>query len=292
MAPPATTRVALLICGSLTGPVRDTNGDYYDVYNRYWKNTVPPTANRRLVVDGYNVKEMKYPDEERISGYDMMMITGSAADAHDNAEWITRLIEFVQHLTRDYPKVKLFGVCFGHQIIARAIGGICARNNAWEVGPTTVKLTDIGRAVFDVDELDIQEMHRDHVPLDSISESLSSGEVHLLGSTDLSGCQGLVKFSSSATKPEEEGSLHPKDIQIITLQGHPEFTEPILTGIVRQRSASGAVPPDIVADYFGGKGDTGDGAPLDFNDTGKRWKKTNGVDVVGRVIWRMLGVEC
>jgi len=77
MAPPTTTRIALLICGVISSPVREVHGDYYDVYNRFCKNTVPPTANRQVIVDGYDAKVMKYPDEERISEYDMIMITGS-----------------------------------------------------------------------------------------------------------------------------------------------------------------------------------------------------------------------
>jgi hypothetical protein len=135
-------------------------------------------------------------------------------------------------------------------------------------------------------------MHRDHVPLDSVSESLSSGELYLLGSTDISGCQGLIKFNSSVTKPEEQDYIDPKDIQIITVQGHPEFTESVVTGIIRIRSAAGTMPSTVAAEYFGEKGDTGDEMLPDSDDTSRRWKKTDGVDVFGRAIWRMLGVEC
>lgn len=73
---------------------------------------------------------MEYPDEERITEYDMIMLTGSgryfcdrsgtersanclvcllAASAYENLEWINRLIEFVQHVAKDYPKVKICG---------------------------------------------------------------------------------------------------------------------------------------------------------------------------------------
>lgn len=137
----------------------------------------------------------------------------------------------------------------------------------------------------------IQQMHRDHVPLDSVSELLSSGELHLLGSTDLSGNQGLIKFYPSVVNPEEDYT-HPEDIHIMTLQGHPEFTESVVTGIIRQRSVSGAMDVATVGSYFGGKGDLGDQVLQDTDDTGRRWWKTDGVDVIGKVFWQMLGVEC
>lgn len=41
------------------------------------------------------------------------------------------------------------GICFGHQIIARAMGKECVPNDGkWEVGVTEVTLTDIGKQLF------------------------------------------------------------------------------------------------------------------------------------------------
>lgn len=46
----------------------------------------------------------------------------------------------------------LLGICFGHQIIAMALGGTCVNNNkTWEVGPTAVKLNDLGKKIFGID---------------------------------------------------------------------------------------------------------------------------------------------
>ena len=40
------------------------------------------------------------------------------------------------------------GICFGHQIVAHALGGNCVANDRWEVGPARVRLTDLGVRVF------------------------------------------------------------------------------------------------------------------------------------------------
>ena len=46
------------------------------------------------------------------------------------------------------------GICFGHQIIARALGGECVPNGGrWELGPTPLRLTDLGKRIFNSDEL-------------------------------------------------------------------------------------------------------------------------------------------
>jgi GMP synthase-like glutamine amidotransferase len=43
------------------------------------------------------------------------------------------------------------GICFGHQIVARALGGECVPNGGkWEVAITEVALTDLGQRIFGV----------------------------------------------------------------------------------------------------------------------------------------------
>jgi GMP synthase-like glutamine amidotransferase len=45
------------------------------------------------------------------------------------------------------------GICFGHQIFGRALGGGCVLNNKWEIGPTTINLSNLGKTLFGVDTL-------------------------------------------------------------------------------------------------------------------------------------------
>lgn len=78
---PHTIRVALLICGALSGPVLAANGDYYEVYARFLKNSLPPSSNTEVVIDGFDVKEMKYPEDDKILEYDMIMLTGSGTSS-------------------------------------------------------------------------------------------------------------------------------------------------------------------------------------------------------------------
>lgn len=50
--------------------------------------------------------------------------------------------------------VKIIGICFGHQVVARALGGECIPNQlGWEIGVYDVDLTALGRRVFQKESL-------------------------------------------------------------------------------------------------------------------------------------------
>lgn len=55
------------------------------------------------------------------SPIDAILITGSACSAYDPHPWVAQLQSFIQTVHVKYPLVKIFGSCFGHQIIAHAL---------------------------------------------------------------------------------------------------------------------------------------------------------------------------
>ena len=74
-----------------------------------------------------------------IEGLEAILITGSAAGVYDAFDWIAPLEEFVR--TAHDRKVPMVGVCFGHQLIAQALGGTARKSE---------KGWGIGRHVYDV----------------------------------------------------------------------------------------------------------------------------------------------
>ena len=51
-------------------------------------------------------------------------------------------------------RVRLIGVCFGHQIIGRALGVKVGRSDkGWEVAVVNVELTTKGKEMFGLEEL-------------------------------------------------------------------------------------------------------------------------------------------
>jgi GMP synthase-like glutamine amidotransferase len=80
-------------------------------------------------------------------------------------------------------------------------------------------------------EQNIQEIHRDHVlnPPPNFT---------LLGSSTVCPIQGMVRiYGSNQSAPPEK--IEPSNIHILTVQGHPEFTAPIIEKIVDVRAERG-----------------------------------------------------
>ncbi|QUJ78253.1 type 1 glutamine amidotransferase [Sulfitobacter albidus] len=76
---------------------------------------------------------------ESYAAFDGVVITGSPASVNDGARWMEKL----EHSVRDLVAagVPIFGACFGHQIIAKALGARITRNpHGWSHG-----LIDIAR---------------------------------------------------------------------------------------------------------------------------------------------------
>ena len=67
----------------------------------------------------YRVSQGHFP--QNIAACDAYLITGSPCSVYDDQPWITELADFVRGC---YSAGKpLVGICFGHQLIAQALGG-------------------------------------------------------------------------------------------------------------------------------------------------------------------------
>lgn len=79
----------------------------------------------------------------------------------------------------------------------------------------------------------------------------------------------MVRFPPGTERTQQ----NLENVQIITLQGHPEFVEGIVTGIIKDRTKSGVMSEEVAADA----------------ERRKNWRN-DGVEVIGKAIWGVLGV--
>ena len=107
--------------------LRSRFGDYPRMFERLLRRSL----NNLLTVKPYRVDQSEYPED--IDECDAYLITGSAASVLDDDPWIHDFIKFVNYL--HCRQKKTIGICFGHQIMAQALGGYVDRSDqGWEVG--------------------------------------------------------------------------------------------------------------------------------------------------------------
>lgn len=74
-------------------------------------------------------------------------------NSFEDVPWITRLVEFTQQVLAQ-DRVRIVGVCFGHQIVGRALGVKVGRSDqGWEVAVWDIDLTEEGKEVFGLEKL-------------------------------------------------------------------------------------------------------------------------------------------
>lgn len=149
---------------------------------------------------------------------DAILITGSGAAAYDSDghAWIAPLQSFIRTVYDNFPHVKLFGSCFGHQIIAQALLSPAVRveravpHNGGEMGLFSVNLSQEFVERFAVLKtlsppcLRLQMVHGDWV-IPATGKTLPEGWMNI-GSSERCPVQGLYKPG-----------------RVLTYQGHFEF---------------------------------------------------------------------
>ncbi|MBU2983193.1 type 1 glutamine amidotransferase [Lentibacter algarum] len=87
----------------------------------------------------FDVKDGVFPDS--LEGLDGVMITGSPHSVNSGEAWVERLFGLIREI---YAKgLPMFGACFGHQAIAKALGGEVGDNpEGWVFGLVEAKYRD------------------------------------------------------------------------------------------------------------------------------------------------------
>ena len=85
-----------------------------DAYIRFIESVEAP-----FEYEGYRVAQGEFPESPEAC--DAYLITGSPRGVYDSQPWIADLEKFIQDCYQ--AGIKLVGICFGHQILAHALGG-------------------------------------------------------------------------------------------------------------------------------------------------------------------------
>ena len=146
---------------------------------------------------------------------DAWITTGSRYSVNDDEPWIRQLEHFVREVAKE--EVPFVGVCFGHQLIAKALGGkVVKSDRGWGVGAKEVIVREdleLGPSYT------VLTSHQDQI--DSLppgAEILGWNEhcpISMLGvGENMIGIQGHPEFDSAYSKALMEsrrGSLIPEE---------------------------------------------------------------------------------
>lgn len=132
---------------------------------------------------------------------DAYLITGSRHGVNDGFPWITQLEEFVRTLYA--AKKKVIGICFGHQLIAKALGGTVIKSpKGWGIGMSQNTIIHNKKWMNpSQNRFNLLVSHQDQVI------DLPQG-AELLASSDF--CPNYLMQLGS---------------HFLSIQGHPEFTK-------------------------------------------------------------------
>ncbi|OQE11074.1 hypothetical protein PENVUL_c003G01697 [Penicillium vulpinum] len=225
MIPCIRIHIAILVCDTPIQPVLKKYGDYFaifqDILRQGFKDLERSEKLKDITVEFSEYHMMgnnRFPDLQDV---DAILLTGSKHDAWADDQWICDLTSNVREAVLTHKK-PVVGICFGHQILARALGAQLGRNEAgWEVSVEKLTLTEAGKKLFGKDTLSIQQMHRDIVFKPPVN------------------CTNLA----TSPKCEVQGLYLPK--RVLSVQGHPEFNEGIMACLLEARHENGTFGDEL-----------------------------------------------
>lgn len=197
-------KIGILQTGLVPDALMGASGDYPNMFARL------------LDGHGFEFEAFRVVDEDfpaSVHTSDGWLITGSRHGVYEGHPWIAPLEVFIRAAYA--ARVPVVGVCFGHQIVAQAMGGKVERYaEGWVVGATDY---DFGGR-----NMRLNAWHRDQV-------TQIPANAKVIASND---------FCTNAALLYGDRAL--------TVQAHPEFRAEFVDGLMKTRG-QGLVPDALLA---------------------------------------------
>ena len=189
------TRVGILQAGHTPDQLMNQFGDF----DKMFKKLLGEDA---FSYTSYDVNGGHFPNDPNEN--DAWLITGSRHSVYEDLPWIEELSEFIRLCYKsDRPIV---GICFGHQLLAQALGGKVEKfDRGWSIGANQYQIDGTDQSIT------VNAWHQDQVvelPKDA----------ERIGHSDF--CENaLLRYGNKA----------------LSIQAHPEFQTPFCDALIDLR---------------------------------------------------------
>jgi GMP synthase-like glutamine amidotransferase len=202
------TRIAILETGRPPATLEAAHGRYPDMFRRL--------LGEAFAFEVFDVTAGALPDPD---GFDGAVITGSPAGVYEDHAWIPPLLDWIRDAR---GRLRLVGICFGHQAMAEALGGRVEKSDrGWGVGLHAYEVeVDAAWAQPPATRLAIPVSHQDQVverPPEARVIARSAFTPH-----------AALAYGADA----------------VSFQCHPEFTPDFAAALVEGRR--GRIAPELV----------------------------------------------
>lgn len=207
-------KLTIIQTGEVPEPLRPRFGPYAKMFERMFD----------LTGNGFAYETVKVTEGEPLpdpSILDGIVITGSAAGVYDDHVWLDPLREFIRSAYA--ARTPTLGICFGHQIMADALGGDVRKSEkGWGLGRHTYAVK--GRPAFMETApaaLAVACSHQDQV-------IVPPREAEVILSSDFTPNAGLAYRNGAA----------------LSFQPHPEFLDEYTVFLAELRR--GKAPDEVI----------------------------------------------
>lgn len=227
-------KIGVIQTGRVRGELAATHGEYPEMFARLLNGDAPRFDIRTVaLVDGAPLPAPDWAD-----GW---AITGSRHGVYDDIAWIEPLKAFLRAARA--ARRPIVGVCFGHQILAEALGGRAVKHEGgWRLGAHRFDVADARWTPDAPQALTLHSVHQDQVveiPKDAAVWATAPG------------CRYAGLTYGDPASPDA-----------VSIQPHPEFDAPFARALTEKLHADGRVTDAVAGPALASIGQPVDNAAL------------------------------
>jgi len=202
-------KIGILEAGDILKEASDPHADYGPMFHDFLTAVDP-----NITTQAYAIYEGKFPKAP--SDADGWLISGSKFGVYEDHDWIPVAETFIRDCVA--KSIPVVGICFGHQLIAQALGGVVEKSHkGWGTGVNSYDVSEKPSWMSDApDVTNVRALHQDQVIAQPPNSTIFARSEF---------CEIAGLYYGDSERPDA-----------ISLQPHPEFSHSFIETILTERA--------------------------------------------------------